>query len=248
VRTRVSGLRTARALYCSVAVSLFVLAVFCPSSARGDWSGDVQIEPSQAYQYVSFDLEVTVTNTGDQVMRVSHVGAVIDWPGDLPFPDVPSPSESFEVFSGNESIAPGESRTFSRSSSSSFFGGGFPLTVRVTAVSEGDAAPVTKEYSSNITFAPASQAPHANDDVIFYFALVFFILVLGVVASGFYSRKKLYDAEIKNALKLDRPDGKMLWKWFPYYWEKQGRMWLNYALWFAVAMFLTSWLVLALSR
>lgn len=222
----------ARSLVILFAVALLMV---CSFTARGEWVADVETAPSDAYQQVPFDYQVTVKNTGNTTLHITRINATIYWPWDgWMFPDSSPPSQSFEVFSGDRAIGVGENHTFTASVTTGF-GGGFPTNTYVRAYTDANNTVFTKKITGGMTFAPAPPVEPTPVEVGFLSILLVPVL-LGIFAFGFYWGKFYWSHEIESAMKEPEPDALLIWKWYPYYWERDGAMWKNYLLWAAISV------------
>jgi hypothetical protein len=225
----------------------FVLLILCFSvsfashSVQGEWAAELTSAPQSAYQGVPFDYTVLFTNTGEKTIHVKWVNLTIVWPN--PNPEWGDPSEHFVVFSGERNVTYGSDTDFVRQITSNFFGG-FETNVSIVAFAEGEVNSTVRYYSGHIslTGSPASSGG-PGWQIIF---IVAFLLFFGLSYFGFLWGKYWWSHEIENALRFKNPDLLLLWKWFPYYWENSGRMWLNYILWSIISAIIALAFALAL--
>lgn len=217
-------------IYIASAMLLSSIILFSCPSATADWTATVTSEPSIAYQTVPFDYSVTINNVGDAYINVITVNLTIIWPGTPP-PGFTDPSEHYIIFDGYRQIAPGEVATFSQRINSHFYGG-FQTRINITAWTEGS------DYSTQ-TFYGSITMQNAPDEGLRAFGygvlVVFFFIFFGIMWLGFLWGKFYWSHEIDNAFSVRDPDALLWWKWHPYYWERNGKMWYNYVLWLIAA-------------
>lgn len=216
--------------YFMLVLCLAPLTYFASCPACAEWTATVISGPSSAYQSVPFDYSVTINNDGDAYINIIAINLTIIWP-DTPPPGFTDPSEHYIIFDGYRQIAPGEVATFSYRITSHFYGG-FQTRINITAWTEGSNYS-TQSFYGSITL---QNAPDEGLRAFGYGVLiVFFFIFFGIGWFGFIWGKFYWSHEIDNALSVRDPDGLLWWKWHPYYWERNGKMWYNYVLWLIAA-------------
>jgi hypothetical protein len=242
-------------------ISVVVIAVICSlvllpsfflvytSSAQADLPVDAQTASDSAYQSVPFDYFVTITNNENESLHITLITFTIFWP-DEPIFHQPidenntyftRPTETNTIFSGDQVIQPGNNYTFKQSINTGFFGY-FQTEVQITGRSDSDPSPSTKTISSWMSFGSASEAPRSPIDVLPWF-LILSIIFFGICWIGFQWGKVWWSHEIENAMNNEYPDDLLWWKWHPYFWERDGKMWWNYVMWGIASVLLTLYIV-----
>lgn len=218
-------------------ISLMFLSVW--PMANADLPVQVTSGPSSAVQGIPFEFSVTVVNFGNSSINIIFVGLTIVWPDQ----NFLSTEENHTIFNGTRSILPGTSETFSNRISSESFGS-FATIVEIDAQKiDGN---VTKQsYQGQIDLQGASSSDTNSSPI--WIAILIFLIIFGAMWIGFYYTKWWYKEEIDNALGNYRNPGFiMLLKWYPFYWEDSGKMWLNYLLWSAISLILAGMFYLIL--
>jgi len=220
---------------------LFTPVILASHVVQAGWNANVTLAPDSAYTGVPFDYMVHLVNTGETTILVKWVNLTIIWPN--PNPEWGDPTEHFVIFSGDRNISAGNDTDFVRQITSNFFGG-FETNVSMVAFVEGEVNSTIRYYSGHIslTGSPASSGV-PGWQIIF---IVAFFVFFGLSFVGFLWGKLWWSHEIENALRYKNPDLLLLWKWFPYYWENSGRMWLNYVLWSIISAIIALAFALAL--
>jgi len=230
-----------RVTFCFVIVlMLFSPVILISRVAQAEWSADVTLAPDSAYSGAPFDYAVHLTNTGETTIRVKWVNLTIVWP--FSNPEWGDPSEHFIIFSGERNVTPGSNTGFVKQITSNMFGG-FATNVSIVAIAEGEENSTVGYYFGSIHMASAPATYGLPGWEIF---IVLFLVFFAVDWLGFQWGKFWWSHEIENALRFENPGLHLLWKWFPYYWENSGKMWLNYILWLIISAILAFVFALAL--
>lgn len=221
-------------LFVTAFTTMVVVFVFSTMVGSAEWSAEVTMEPDWAYQSTPFECHVMVKNVGNSTMHVTNIdlSIVCDWcHGDI--------TDHFNIFKGDQTILPGESHLFRKSVTSGFYGSFYPTDILVHAYDEGDAVLANRTYHFYMSFKEAP--PSLLDFAVFFIILppFFFICAAGIT----WERRLWMRHEIENALNTKHPDALLRFKWWPYYWENEGQMWLVYFVWAHQSIFLTLLLV-----
>ena len=204
---------------------LFSTVILASRIVQAEWSADATFAPESANSGVPFDYRVHFTNIGETTIHVKWVNLTIVWP--FTDPEWGNPSEHFVIFSGERNVTIGSDTDFVRQITSNMFGS-FSTNVSIVAIAEGEANSTVRYYNGSILMTSSPTSSGVPGWVIFIAVfLVFFVMSWGFFEWG----KFWWSHEIENALRYKNPDLLLLWKWFPYYWENNGKMWRNYVLW-----------------
>jgi DNA-directed RNA polymerase subunit RPC12/RpoP len=152
-----------------------IILISLSSTVVNAWSAGVDYGPTNAYQSKPFKFHVTITNAGSDTLHVNEITLTIYWP-DWPF-DEPEPTERHYIFSGDQSIAPGDSRQFEKQITTSFFGS-FSSDIKIVARSLNESASSVQVIPTYMSFQGASEAP-TNPLLM----ILLFSILIGTVAS-----------------------------------------------------------------
>jgi hypothetical protein len=154
------------------------ILVAISSTVVNAWSATVDYGPTNAYQGTPFKFHVTITNNGSEPLCVNEINLTIYWPGWF-FED-PEPTEHFYIFSGDQVIAPGDTRTFEKQITSDFFGG-FSSEIKIMARSLNESSPSSQTIAMYMSFGSASEAPTDPIWIAFFLFLIFGGVALFVI-------------------------------------------------------------------